>query len=479
MNAPFGGGVGGGGDGGADEWAAAATTQNLGNARDISLAGSEMDDDSLAGSRSQELGGAPFSAGGGSRRFTDASSIEMMRGVDDAEGRFSSVGGRDSFLGGANEEDLGMTDLEPVAQADLLPPDLPEDDFAPAYAPEDDEPMFDAAQPRDGSLGPVVDDLGAITGGAMDVDDEPPLPAGDDAEEAAAPEPAKKKRKPAKRAVDLRDAATQLDAATIKGWMKDRSAIVRVKRPRDAAPAGARKRAFGRAPELDAAADALGGGARGRAALANNAAGDAAAAAAEAAPAAPRFSAQFGDDDDDSVEVGRFESAAAPEPGAPGSAKGDLLDAGSDAPRFGEDDYDLPPPDFEAGDYAPRPDDDDDLLGPPPDDDGDGGFLQPIDDEDLPAPDDFDRSGAQDRDWHPNTIKVVGLLRNQLDAAESLSFDAFTAGANKRSAVGVFVELLHLKTWDFVQLDQAAAYGDITVSKAAHFHDPIPQAVAA
>jgi len=139
MNAPFGGGVGGGGDGGADEWAAAATTQNLGNARDISLAGSEMDDDSLAGSRSQELGGAPFSAGGGSRRFTDASSIEMMRGVDDAEGRFSSVGGRDSFLGGANEEDLGMTDLEPVAQADLLPPDLPEDDFAPAYAPEDDE----------------------------------------------------------------------------------------------------------------------------------------------------------------------------------------------------------------------------------------------------------------------------------------------------------------------------------------------------
>ena len=80
-----------------------------------------------------------------------------------------------------------------------------------------------------------------------------------------------------------------------------------------------------------------------------------------------------------------------------------------------------------------------------------------LDDEDLPAPDDFDRSGAQDRDWHPNTIKVVGLLRDQLDAAESLSFDAFTAGANKRSAVGVFVELLHLKTWDFVQLDQPAA----------------------
>ena len=103
-------------------------------------------------------------------------------------------------------------------------------------------------------------------------------------------------------------------------------------------------------------------------------------------------------------------------------------------------------------------------------------FLQPIDDEDLPAPDDFDRSGAQDRDWHPNTIKVVGLLRDQLDAAESLSFDAFTAGANKRSAVGVFVELLHLKTWDFVALDQPHAYGDISIAKAACFHDEVPAA---
>ncbi|KAH8054402.1 hypothetical protein JL721_10526 [Aureococcus anophagefferens] len=324
MNAPFGGGVGGGGDGGADE-PGARRRALLRRRRLAALHGRVVDRDDAR------------------RR--------------DAEGRFG-VGGRGSFLGGANEEDLGMTDLEPVAQADLLPPDLPEDDFAPAYAPEDDEPMFDAAQPRDGSLGPVVDDLGAITGGAMDVDDEPPPPAGDDAEEARA-EPRRRSGSP-------------------------RSAL-----------------------------------------------------------------------------------GAAPEPGAPESAKGDLLDAGSDAPRFGEDDYDLPPPDFEAGDYAPRPDDDDDLLGPPPDDDGDAGFLQPIDDEDLPAPDDFDRSGAQDRDWHPNTIKVVGLLRDQLDAAESLSFDAFTAGANKRSAVGVFVELLHLKTWDFVQLDQPAAYGDITVCRSS------------
>ena len=81
---------------------------------------------------------------------------------------------------------------------------------------------------------------------------------------------------------------------------------------------------------------------------------------------------------------------------------------------------------------------------------------------------------ADAREWHPNTIKVVELLRDQLAANESLSFDALTAGANKRSAVGVFVELLHLKTWDFVALDQPEPYADITVAKAPCFNDPIP-----
>ena len=45
-----------------------------------------------------------------------------------------------------------------------------------------------------------------------------------------------------------------------------------------------------------------------------------------------------------------------------------------------------------------------------------------------------------------------------------------------RSAASAFVELLHLKTWDFVALDQPHAYGDISIAKAACFHDEVPAA---
>merc|ERR1712091_460600 len=72
-----------------------------------------------------------------------------------------------------------------------------------------------------GSLG-AVDDLAALE--AMDEDP------------AAAPRP--KRRRP-RRAVDLADAAAALDTDTIKGWMRDRSAIVDVKRPRYDAVAAA------------------------------------------------------------------------------------------------------------------------------------------------------------------------------------------------------------------------------------------------
>ena len=44
------------------------------------------------------------------------------------------------------------------------------------------------------------------------------------------------------------------------------------------------------------------------------------------------------------------------------------------------------------------------------------------------------------------------------------------------SAASAFVELLHLKTWDFVALDQPHAYGDISIAKAACFHDEVPAA---
>ena len=76
----------------------------------------------------------------------------------------------------------------------------------------------------------------------------------------------------------------------------------------------------------------------------------------------------------------------------------------------------------------------------------------------------------------PNTVKVATLLRDHLADRDALSFGAFTRGADKRSAASAFVELLHLKTWDFVALDQPHAYGDISIVKAACFHDEVPAA---
>ena len=280
----------------ADEWAAAATTTHrIGHVRDISLADDEEDFAAASlGSRSvagDDVVGRARRGGPGS----DVSSIEIMRGAEDRESNPLSVGGRDSdrFLGRPDDDDAGLVDLEPVGAADLAAVGADDDDemgFAPP--PLDDDDGMDAGLlgPRaSGSLG-AVDDLAALeamdedgaaaaepddrSGGPMDVDAAPP---------AAAPRP--KRRRP-RRAVDLADAAAALDTDTIKGWMRDRSAIVDVKRPRydavAAAPADplAPRLAPAAAPELAAVVARLhgGDGASARAALPVNRRG------AEAAP---------------------------------------------------------------------------------------------------------------------------------------------------------------------------------------------------
>ena len=280
----------------ADEWAAAATTTHrIGHVRDISLADDEEDFAAASlGSRSvagDDVVGRARRGGPGS----DVSSIEIMRGAEDRESNPLSVGGRDSdrFLGRPDDDDAGLVDLEPVGAADLAAVGADDDDemgFAPP--PLDDDDGMDAGLlgPRaSGSLG-AVDDLAALeamdedgaaaaqpddrSGDPMDVDAAPP---------AAAPRP--KRRRP-RRAVDLADAAAALDTDTIKGWMRDRSAIVDVKRPRydavAAAPADplAPRLAPAAAPELAAVVARLhgGDGASARAALPVNRRG------AEAAP---------------------------------------------------------------------------------------------------------------------------------------------------------------------------------------------------
>jgi hypothetical protein len=73
--------------------------------------------------------------------------------------------------------------------------------------------------------------------------------------------------------------------------------------------------------------------------------------------------------------------------------------------------------------------------------------------------------------WHKHTIKVFSLLKqniagtNDKDGSkpDQLSFDHLSSGGSRRTAAGVFFELLQLKTWDFIELDQGESYGDIKV----------------
>ena len=46
---------------------------------------------------------------------------------------------------------------------------------------------------------------------------------------------------------------------------------------------------------------------------------------------------------------------------------------------------------------------------------------------------------------------------------ELISYNNLSKGASRRTAAGVFFELLQLKTWDFIELDQDKSYGDVKV----------------
>ena len=53
------------------------------------------------------------------------------------------------------------------------------------------------------------------------------------------------------------------------------------------------------------------------------------------------------------------------------------------------------------------------------------------------------------------------------------SYSALTRRANRRTAAGVFLELLQLKTWDYVDVEQDAPFGEITIRRGPRFDDPI------
>jgi len=62
----------------------------------------------------------------------------------------------------------------------------------------------------------------------------------------------------------------------------------------------------------------------------------------------------------------------------------------------------------------------------------------------------------------------------EMDKQAQLSYNKLSSGCSRRTAAGVFFEMLQLKTWDFVELNQDKSYGDITITPGIRFDEAPP-----
>ncbi|KAL3807089.1 hypothetical protein ACHAXA_002115 [Cyclostephanos tholiformis] len=94
-------------------------------------------------------------------------------------------------------------------------------------------------------------------------------------------------------------------------------------------------------------------------------------------------------------------------------------------------------------------------------------------------------SVAGDAKWHKHTIRVLSMLRRNMQSDDELgeeemgklsqlSYNKLSTGCSRRTAAGAFFEILQLKTWDFVELNQQKSYGDIVITPGTRFDEPPP-----
>ena len=89
--------------------------------------------------------------------------------------------------------------------------------------------------------------------------------------------------------------------------------------------------------------------------------------------------------------------------------------------------------------------------------------------------------------WHKHTVRVYKHLQkciqdpNSTAASEeetkpeSVDFDELTKHVvSRRNASSIFFEMLQLKTWDFIEVDQDQAYGKIAISAGLRFGEDAP-----
>ena len=96
------------------------------------------------------------------------------------------------------------------------------------------------------------------------------------------------------------------------------------------------------------------------------------------------------------------------------------------------------------------------------------------DSADAPRQEQGDELVSSKGKWHKHTVKVLSMLKRNMAEANkkgevNLSYNKLSHGCSRRTASGVFFEILQLKTWDFVDVDQEESYADIKISRGARF----------
>jgi cohesin complex subunit SCC1 len=107
-------------------------------------------------------------------------------------------------------------------------------------------------------------------------------------------------------------------------------------------------------------------------------------------------------------------------------------------------------------------------------------------DDDAEEEDDRQTTAGSSTKWHKHTVRVFSHLKKCLDNDNNndnndndnsmVDFHELTKHmVSRRNASSVFFEMLQLKTWDFIELDQDEPYGTISVSKGARFSEDVPK----
>lgn len=76
--------------------------------------------------------------------------------------------------------------------------------------------------------------------------------------------------------------------------------------------------------------------------------------------------------------------------------------------------------------------------------------------------------------WHKNTVKVFEVLKHNLKEKDVVSFQVLSKSSTRRTAAGLFFEMLQLKTLNYIEVDQNQSFGDIQITQGVRFDEDIP-----